>query len=49
MTPRSRMTTVGLMVCGGIGNSVTAALADPLGPVALMVTAVEEGIVAGAV
>jgi stage V sporulation protein SpoVS len=40
---------VGEITCGGSGTNVTAALAEPPGPVAVTVTAVEEGIVAGAV
>ncbi len=47
--PRSRLAVVGAMVWGVSGTSVTAALADPLGPVAVTVTAVEEGMVDGAV
>ncbi len=47
--PRSRLAVVGAMVWGGSGTSVTAADADPLGPVAVTVTAVEAGMVDGAV
>ncbi len=47
--PRSRLAVVGAMVCGGSGTSVTAALADPFGPVAVTVTEVEAGMVDGAV
>ena len=49
VTPRSRLTAVGEIVCGGMGISVTLALAEPPGPVAVTVTAVEAGMVAGAV
>jgi len=47
--PRSRLAEVGEMACSGSGTSVTAALADPFGPVAVTVTAVDAGIVDGAV
>lgn len=47
--PRSRLAVVGEMACGGSGTSVTAALAEPFGPVAVTVTAVDAGIVDGAV
>jgi stage V sporulation protein SpoVS len=40
---------VGDMTCGASGINVTAAWAEPPGPVAVTVTAVEEGMVAGAV
>ena len=49
MTPRSRLTAVGAMVCGGMGTRVTAALAVPPGPMALTVTEVDAGMVEGAV
>jgi len=40
---------VGDMTCGASGINVTAAWAEPPGPVAVTVTALEEGMVAGAV
>ena len=49
VAPRSKVAVAGEMICAGIGTSVTAALAEPPGPVAVTVTVVEEGIVAGAV
>ena len=48
VAPRSKLTEAGEIVCGGMGSSVTLALADPPGPVAVTVTALEAGIVAGA-
>jgi len=47
--PRSRLAVVGAMVCGGGATSVTAAEADPFGPVAVIVTLFEAGMVVGAV
>jgi hypothetical protein len=49
VAPRSRLTAVGRIVCGGMGTRVTAALAEPPGPVAVTVTAVDAGMVVGAV
>ena len=40
---------VGDMTCGASGINVTAAWAEPPGPVAVTVTAVDDGMVAGAV
>ena len=48
VTPRSRLTVAGEMVCGGIGFSVTLAVADPPGPAAVTVTSADEGMVEGA-
>ena len=45
--PRSKVVVTGDIV--GRAASVTAAVAGPLGPVAVMVTALEAGKVAGAV
>ena len=47
--PRSRLAVVGEIACGGRGTSVTAAVAEPFGPVAVTLTAVDAGMVAGAV
>ena len=49
VAPSFRLAVVGEIVWGVGETSVTFALADPPGPVAVMVTLAEEGIVAGAV
>jgi hypothetical protein len=47
--PRVTDAEVGEITCGARGTSVTAALAEPPGPVAVTVTAVDAGMVEGAV
>ena len=49
VAPRFSETLVGEIVCGFADCSVTVADADPPGPVAVTVTLLDEGIVAGAV
>ena len=49
VAPRFKETDVGKIVCGFKDCSVTVADADPPGPVAVTVTELDEGIVAGAV
>ena len=49
VAPRFRETVTGAMVCGFRTCSVTAAEADPPGPVAVTVTELDDGMVEGAV
>jgi hypothetical protein len=49
VVPRVTEADVGEMTCGVKAWSVTLALAEPPGPVAVIVTAVDEGMVDGAV
>ena len=48
VVPRSNVAVAGEMACAAIGSKVTFAVADPPGPVAVTVTALDAGMVAGA-